>query len=107
MSCRSGDGDESAPRWSELTLLTASRSLVDAWRARASDLDPYAPAAAESWRRAAAELEARLDLPAKGDLLSSVFAALRRDLMADILALRASRRASGGPDASPPVQVTR
>lgn len=39
-------------------------SLIDRWRARASELEPYAPAAAAAYRTAASELateEFRLD----------------------------------------------
>jgi hypothetical protein len=36
----------------------ASNDLVSRWLARADELEPYAPAAAEAFRRAAAELEA-------------------------------------------------
>lgn len=36
------------------------RALVDRWRERADELEPYTPPAAEAWRRAAGELEAAL-----------------------------------------------
>jgi hypothetical protein len=42
-----------------------TRDLVGRWRTLAEQLEPYAPAAAEAWRRAATELET--ELPDEGD----------------------------------------
>lgn len=83
-----------------LTLSAEALALVRTWRERAELLDSLSPPAAEAWRRAAADLEARL-APTRADVLEQFIRVLRRGIMHDIAQLRAARR-QGGP-AGPPL----
>jgi len=77
--------DEQATKaWESTYSAAALQRLISLWQRRADALAPYAPPAAEAWRAAAEELQAKLHVPPFETVVRQLISTLGREVLLEL-----------------------